>query len=181
MDFFSHGIWAGLAAKGANRKLGAPLKIKWFAFFGVFPDLLAFTLPFAWLFAGLVLGNLNLSDLPSPESVEPARPDTFWIFRLTAFLYNVGHSLFVFAVVFGILFLIFRRPVWEMCGWLLHILIDIPTHSYQFYPTPFLWPFSDWKLDGFSWANPPFMILNISAMIIVFLLLRNETKKAFLI
>lgn len=178
MDFFSHGIWAGLAAGAANQKLNneKPLKIKWAAFWGVFPDLLAFTLPFALLFIGLVSGSLDLSDLPRPEEVEPARPDTFWVFRFTSFAYSAGHSFFVFAVVFGLAFLIFRRPIWEMGGWFLHILVDIPTHSYQFYPTPFLWPLSDWKLDGFSWANPPFMILNISSMIVVFLFLRKSRK-----
>lgn len=181
MDFFSHGIWAALAAGAANQKFdnfknSKPLKIKLAAFWGVFPDLLAFTLPFIWLFIGLISGSLDLSKLPRPEEVEPARGDALWIFRLTAFLYNFGHSFFIFAVIFGLAFLIFRRPVWEMGGWFLHILIDIPTHSYKFYPTPFLWPFSDWKLDGFSWANPQFMILNISSIIIVFLILRKSRK-----
>lgn len=181
MDIFSHGIWAALMAKAANQKLNKignnkSLRTRQFIFFGVFPDLLSFTLSFVWLFWGLISGNLNFSNLPSPETMEPAVRDTFWIFRLTSFLYNISHSLFVLAVVFGISFLIFKRPTLELGGWLLHILIDIPTHSYKFYPTPFLWPLSNWKFDGFSWANPWFMVLNYFLIITVYLFLTKSQK-----
>lgn len=179
MDIFSHGLWAALAAKAANKKLkkfnDKPLNARRFVFWGLFPDLLAFTMPFAWLFIGLISGTFLLSDLPPPETIEPARPDTLWVFRLTSLLYNASHSLFVFSAVFGFLFLILRRPVWETGGWLLHIIIDIPTHSYKFYPTPFLWPLSDWKFDGFSWAAPWFLAINYLAIVVVFLILRKKT------
>ena len=40
------------------------------------------------------------------------------------------------------------------------ILFDIPTHTKEFLPTPFLWPVSDWVFDGFSWGNGYFMLIN---------------------
>ncbi len=181
MDVFSHGLWAALAAKAANKKLnkfnGKPLNARRFAFWGVFPDLLAFTVAFAWPLAALVSGDFSLSDLPSPEEMEPSRMDTFWVFRLTSFLYNISHSLFVFSAVFAFLFFVLRKPAWETGGWLLHIIVDIPTHSYKFYPTPFLWPLSDWKFDGFSWAAPWFVAVNYLAIIVVYLLLRGKKKE----
>ena len=51
-------------------------------------------------------------------------------------LYPAGHSLIVFLVVFAITSIFARRIVYEMLGWLLHILIDIPTHSFSYYATP---------------------------------------------
>ncbi|MBI2662668.1 hypothetical protein HYX11_04380 [Candidatus Woesearchaeota archaeon] len=37
-----------------------------------------------------------------------------------------------------VVYVILGRFVGEMLAWLGHIIIDIPTHSYKFYPTPFL-------------------------------------------
>jgi membrane-bound metal-dependent hydrolase YbcI (DUF457 family) len=92
-------------------------------------------------------------------------------------LYSISHSAVVFFAVFSIAFLIFRRPIWELGGWLFHILLDIPTHSYRFYPTPFLWPLSDWKFGGFSWATPWFLVLNYTAIIAVYLFHRKKNRK----
>ena len=64
-----------------------------------------------------------------------------------------------------------------MLGWGLHILIDIPTHSYQFYPTPLLWPVSSWKFNGFSWTTPWFIIVNYLAILLVYALLYILRKR----
>jgi len=174
MDIFAHGLWAGAAYKAVNKKAKKPLNVRLAGFWGVFPDLFAFTLGFAWLFGNLIFGDMSFTDLPRPDSVEPAPQDTLPIFRLTSMLYSISHSAIVFLIVFGVVFLIFRRPIWELGGWFIHILLDIPTHSYQFYPTPFLWPISGWKFDGFSWGTPWFLILNYSAIIIVYWFLRRK-------
>ena len=183
MDVFAHGLWAGAAAKAANKnsaiagKIKKPLKVWSAVIWGVFPDIFAFVLPFAWLFWNLVFGDLNFSDFPRPENMEPAMHDTLPILNIASGLYNTSHSLFVFVLVFALVWIVLRRPIWEMSGWLLHILIDIPTHSYRFYPTPFLWPFSEWKFDGFSWGTPWFLILNYSAIILVYWILRRKKNK----
>jgi membrane-bound metal-dependent hydrolase YbcI (DUF457 family) len=92
-------------------------------------------------------------------------------------LYNISHSIIVFTIIFIIAYLLFKKPVWILGGWLLHILIDVPTHSYQFYPTPIFWPISSWKFDGFGWANEWFLIADAVLLIIVyFYLLRKERK-----
>jgi hypothetical protein len=66
-------------------------------------------------------------------------------------LYPAGHSLIVFLLVFGLTSILARRVVFEMLGWLLHILIDMPTHSLSYYATRFLWPISDYRVDGIAW------------------------------
>ncbi len=183
MDIFAHGLWTGAAAKAANsnnsisRKIKKPLNIWRAIFWGVFPDLFAFTLPFVWLFGNVIFGNLSFSDFPKPENTEPFPRDTLPVFNLASRLYNFSHSLIVFFLIFTIVWIILRRPIWEMLGWFLHILIDIPTHSYRFFPTPFLWPVSQWKINGFSWATPWFLILNYAAIILAYWFLKKRTAR----
>ena len=186
MDIFSHGLWAGAAAKAVNKsssitgKIKRPLKVWYTVLWGVFPDLLAFVLPFVWMFWNIIFGDLKFSDFPRPETVEPAVRDTLPVFQIASGLYNISHSLIVFIVIFGLAAVLLRsklrRIPWEMSGWFLHVLIDIPTHSYKFYPTPFLWPISEWKFDGFSWGTPWFIILNYSAIILAYWILRKKRR-----
>lgn len=176
MDIFAHGIWAGAAYKAINKKAKKPLNVRLAGFWGIFPDLFAFTIPFIWLFGDIMFGGMSFADLSRPGEIEPTPQDTLPIFRLTSLLYSISHSAVIFLVVFGAAYLIFRRPMWELGGWFIHILLDIPTHSYQFYPTPFLWPLSGWTFDGFSWETLWFLIPNYIAIIAVYLLLHKRKK-----
>jgi hypothetical protein len=62
-------------------------------------------------------------------------------------------------------------------GWALHILIDIPSHAATFYPTPFLFPISNYRFThGISWSNKWFMIINYSLLLLVSLYFFNRKK-----
>ncbi len=177
MDILAHGLWSGAAAKGVNRKYRHHhLSVKWAVFWGIFPDLFAFALPLLWFAWDLIFGRVHLADLPRPEQVEPVPTDARLIFQVASALYTLSHSVFVFFLVFGIVFILARRPALELFGWLLHILIDIPTHSYRFYPTPFLWPISSWKFNGLSWATSWFLATNYTALAVVYWLLYKKSK-----
>jgi hypothetical protein len=82
-------------------------------------------------------------------------------------LYHCSHSLVTFALVFGIVWLVARRPVLEMLGWLLHILIDIATHQGMF-AIHFLWPFSAYSVSTLRWENRTFFVVNYSALAAVY-------------
>jgi hypothetical protein len=178
MDVISHALWAALIAKLANFKEKIKLNAWAAAFWGAMPDVFAFVPLFIYLFYKLGTGTLDTSQFSHPEDFEPPKADTLFINRLTHFLYEMSHSLMVFFVVFIVVAFIYRKPIWEMAGWLLHIIIDIPTHSFQFYPTPFLWPFSDYKFDGISWADPYFLVLNYLLIFLVYLLLKKTWTPA---
>lgn len=171
MDIFSHGLWAGAAAHAVNLKSKSKVSVLKTAAWGVFPDLFAFTIPFVWM--------VTTGARFDPRNAEPYGGNGHFIYQLTQQLYNIGHSFFVFAIVFGLVWLLFKRPVWELGGWLFHILIDVPTHSYAFFPTPVLWPISGWKFNGFSWGQSWFMILDIAALSIVYLIIwySNQNRK----
>ncbi len=194
MDILSHGLWAGAVAKGINIKKGKKLNVWLTAFWGVFPDLFAFTIPFVWLFFNLISGSIHFSDIHPPTGAEPENKLLFGngnsqqtqssISYLTSVLYNISHSLVIFLLIFGVAILI-RKLLkreniiqWEMGGWLLHIILDIPTHSYAFYPTPVFWPIGGWKFSGYSWAHPLFIAANYSAIAIAYLAIHYLKKKS---
>ena len=168
MDIISHGLWGATAANIADKKINKKISPWWATFWGVFPDLFAFTIPFLWLMLKLVEGG---SDIPNIRGAE-LQPDSPWVFHIATTLYNYSHSMIVFLAVFGLVYFVLRRPLWELIGWPLHIIMDIPTHTYQFYPTPALWPLWNKKFSGFSWATPWFMVLNYSVLLLIYALLR---------
>ncbi len=185
MDVLAHGLWAAAAARKLNEKRGkpaeAPLSFWRTAFWGIFPDLFAFTPLLLWFGYGLLNGSIDAAHLPEPQSLEPASPDTLAIMHLVNFLYSLSHSLPVFALVVASVwffrkYVLGRNTRWtdgvflEMGGWLLHVLIDVPTHTYEYFPTPLLWPVSSWRFkEGISWHLPWFMVINYSALALIYL------------
>lgn len=83
-------------------------------------------------------------------------------------IYNVTHSLIVWAVVFSILRLIYKKPVKASYARLLHILIDIPTHSLAFFATPFLRPLSNYRFDGIPRSSKIIFIPNLIVLTILY-------------
>ena len=167
MDILAHTLWANAGARGAKAiaksKGNKEFKISpaWTGFFGVAPDFFAFTIPF-------LIGIYNLLFNPAFEGGFGGHHIEVNGFDLAAYLYQFSHSLVIFILVFILVWVIYKRPRYELLGWALHILIDIPSHSAGFYPTPFLFPISDYKfLYGVSWANQIYMIINYSALLLV--------------
>src|SRR5258706_398759 len=63
MDIFAHSLWTNALARKGNdalRKKGKPeVNLAWATFFGVFPDLFAFGLPFVLLLARVLVGQAH--------------------------------------------------------------------------------------------------------------------------
>jgi membrane-bound metal-dependent hydrolase YbcI (DUF457 family) len=153
MDFVSHALWGGVALGRKNRRnflLAAGVSI--------LPDVLT-----EGLF--MVLYLLGIGGMPGWEHGHPNITD-YPSFAQN--LYNVTHSFLVFALVFGLLWLLFRKPVWLVAAWGLHILIDVPTHSLALFPTPFLWPISDLKVDGIGWDNAAVLATDVILLVVVY-------------
>ncbi|OGI65493.1 hypothetical protein A3A95_03195 [Candidatus Nomurabacteria bacterium RIFCSPLOWO2_01_FULL_39_18] len=182
MDILAHTLWAGAGARAANalaekknlsgldpsgqeeKKLH--MHVGWTAFFGVFPDLFAFTIPFVFRFYLIIFGKSPASSFfMRTEGGMGGAEDGL---RVAHTLYQYSHSLVIWAVVFTLVWIIFKRPRYELLGWMLHILIDIPSHILTFYPTPFLFPISDYKFPyGIQWSNQWFMIINYAALLLI--------------
>ncbi len=166
MDIFAHTLWTtALYAKKykQNKKLLALS-----AFMGVIPDLLSFTPIF-------IYAILSGESVFSPSGIGQ---------KLLAFAsesYNYTHSFILFATLFIVVTILRKGKIWwPLFGWALHIGIDIFTHR-GFYETPFLFPLSGYRFShGISWAHPTFMLINYSALalvyITIFLIMRKNSK-----
>jgi hypothetical protein len=168
MDVLAHGLWATAGAIGLRRKGRIAISPGWTAFWGVFPDLLSFIIPATvriwWLLTGA-----SRSLLPDPHGPQH--------FQYVWQLYHCSHSLVVFGLAFGLVWLFARRPVFPMLGWLLHIVIDIFAHR-GIFATHFLWPFSSLGWDGVPWEDPWFLAANYITLAAVYLLFFRSARSA---
>jgi len=156
MDVFAHFFWAYSFLHRTKRPwLGALV--------GVLPDLVIFV-PF--MIIRIIAGNLQFG-----------KPNINTIPNYIFIGYNFTHSLLIAAIVFGIIYLIKKKVYLFMLGWPIHILLDIPTHTRAFFPTKFLYPLSEFTVNGVNWGTPWFMILNYSLLIITLIMIFLVSKK----
>ena len=145
MDILSHGLWGGIAFGRGNHPS------YWLAFvIGLAPDLLSF---------GILYGAVTLGMADAPDFSHGTPPEST-IPQYVNYLYDVTHSFLVFLLVFLLVWRVRRRPLWELAAWGLHVLVDVPTHSFAFFPTPVFWPLSNWKFDGWQWMTPAILVSN---------------------
>jgi hypothetical protein len=201
MDTLAHALWATATGKGVNFRSPRKIKLGWMALWGILPDLFAFTPVVLWMLWQLYYNGVAFSDIPRPELMSPEQRNEIFILRLSQTLYHMSHSFVVFLLFFFLGWIVrgygllqkgkanllsslstgkgahSSAPPWEMFGWFIHILMDIPTHTGLLYPTLFLWPLSGWYVDGNSWGTRWFMVTNYTLLLVVFLLLRFAGKK----
>ena len=143
MDTLAHGLWGGMIG-GWRKRFGLAV------LFGIAPDLLSFgALTVVWVVQG---------------QFQPGRPSVSTIPQWVHVSYDFTHSLVIIGAVWAVLWWWKRELAVPFIAWPLHILFDIPTHTREFFPTPFLFPISDYTFNGFSWGQRWFMILNYSCL-----------------
>ena len=165
MDVLSHGLWGGVVFGRENKRAFLCAVA-----FSVLPDLLSEGVL-------LLLVLLGAEGMPKFEGRHP---------NITEFpgyaqgFYDFTHSLVAFGLVSAAVCLLLRRIFRPLLAWGLHILIDIPTHSVALFPTPFLWPVSDFKINGIGWASPVILVPDIALLIVVYAIwvVRNAAGKS---
>lgn len=146
MDIISHSLWGGLILGKNSRS-----EFLWASTLSVMPDIFA---------EGIMFGlyYLGVEGIPGFDGHHPNITE---FPRYVQNFYNITHSLIVFIGIFTTVWIIRGKAYWPLLAWGLHIIIDIPTHSIELFPTPFLFPLSDFKIDGISWDNKIIFIPNI--------------------
>ena len=154
MDTLSHALW--------GKGLFGYKKYKWFSFlFGAIPDLLSFGIYFLF---NLIINPFTMK-LGKPELSE--LPD--WVFLL----YDFSHSFIIAMIFILIVYKINKDFCFPMLAWPFHILLDVFTHSVEYFPTPIFWPISDYRFDGIPWSNPYIMLINIICIFLIFIYRRK--------
>ncbi|RJP45930.1 hypothetical protein C4587_00030 [Candidatus Parcubacteria bacterium] len=185
MEILAHGLWANAIFEGiaqAKKRERSKKEVWLTVFFGIAPDLFSFGL----LFVSKILRSSFLLPYARARFQEewgrglaaisenwlsgtPTVPDPASIPQYVNALYGVTHSLLIFAVVFGIIWAIRRRPYLPFAAWGLHIGLDVFSHAEKFFPTPIFFPISDFHVGAVSWADPTFMAINYFLLILTYL------------
>ena len=150
MDTLSHALWG----KGFFGYKGHPY---WSLFFGALPDLFSFGIFFIITF---------IKSLFVSESIDYRNVDLpLWLYDA----YDITHSFVIaFIIITIVYFAINKNFAFAMLAWPLHILVDFPFHTADFFPTPILWPLIEVKFDGMSWGNPYVWFSNVAGIIILY-------------
>lgn len=93
--------------------------------------------------------------VPGQEPVLPP-PIQLWSHHLHCFMHSAPVAALVTLSVWAV-----RPAFWlPLLGWWSHIVIDVFTHSADYYVVPVLYPFTERGFDGIAWTTPWFMVLN---------------------
>jgi LexA-binding, inner membrane-associated putative hydrolase len=168
MDIFAHALWAG-AGIGLLRRRRAvkPAIAAATVVLAALPDIPHLLPVLMWLIFGEgTFATLGAYAIAVPGQ-EPTMPTV--IALLSHHLHCVMHSAIIAsAVTFGVWLL--RHTLWiPLLGWWSHIVIDVFTHSADYYTSPVFYPISQRGFDGIAWNTPWFMALNYAALVFVWL------------
>ena len=156
MDTLSHALW--------GKGLFGYRKYRWYSFlFGALPDLFSFGIYFIhsiFFSSSPVMGRPTRSEIPE------------WVYSL----YDISHSMVIASIVIFIAYKINKAFAFPMLAWPAHIILDFFTHSIEFFPTPILWPISDFKFDGIPWSNPIIFFTNVLLIFLLFIYRRKKSN-----
>ncbi len=159
MDIVAHGLWAGIGVSAASRYWAIDRKTAIATVLAAMvPDVIQL-LPFVGrvLFDadGVKVLTAYVTALPG---MEPALPPA--VASLTHHLHCIMHSAVVAGVVTALYWIVMRSLWLPLLGWWSHIIIDVFTHSADFYPVPVFYPFTERGFDGLAWNTPWFVVAN---------------------
>ncbi|MEN9539384.1 MAG: hypothetical protein RLZZ126_1619 [Pseudomonadota bacterium] len=169
MDILAHALWTGVGLVAWHRKRvvsrqAASLTVS----LAVLPDLVHMLPVTLWA----AISGHWATWLDFALATPPTEPDLpLWVAHWSHHLHCALHSAVVALAVTALVWVI-RRAFWlPLAGWWLHIVIDVFTHSADFYPVPVLYPITYAGFDGIAWNTPWLMALNYVALLVAGLFL----------
>jgi hypothetical protein len=163
MDILAHALWAGAGVALIHRRRPiAPRTAVATIALAAMPDVGHMLPMLGWSLMGDgSLAQLWLYAIASPGQ-EPVVPPM--VAMLSHHLHCTLHSAIVAGLATLLLWLALRSLWVPLLGWWSHIVIDIFTHSADFYPVSVLYPITQRGFDGIAWNTPWFMVLNYVAL-----------------
>ena len=181
MDILAHGLWAAALVQLVRRRTPVtPGAGRATVAAAVVPDLMH-ALPLL-LWTALAGGRHGLAALSAyavaSPGQEPALPA--WVALASHHLHCIAHSALIAALVTVLCWVAVRRVALALVGWWSHVVIDVFTHSADYYPVPVFYPLSNLAFDGIAWNEPWALAANYAALAAVWswLLLRSRHRMA---
>src|SRR3954470_4497513 len=103
MDVLAHSLWTNLMYRAIPTTKNNKRQTYWGIFFGVFPDIVAFTPVWLYIFYDLIFQSGKF------KFARPEDGGSFPLERLTHNLYNFSHSLVIWAIIFVIVWAIIKK------------------------------------------------------------------------
>ena len=165
MDIVAHGLWAGVGVAAVARRWPVSRRAALATVaLAMVPDL-AQLLPLLgaalWRGDGVRVLSAYVAALPG---FEPTLPPP--VALAVHHLHCTMHSAIVAAAVTVIVSAARRSLWWPLAGWWSHVVIDVFTHSADFYPSPVLYPFTERGFDGMAWNSPLALVANYLALLL---------------
>lgn len=159
MDIAAHAMWALVLLPGEPN----PEKV----IFGVLPDIAVFIPD---LLTSVVRREKRDFQTRKEMMAWYDRPQNRWKKQW----YQWTHSLLIWLFIITPIMLWQRMNDYSISWFLtavpLHILLDIPTHTHDSFPVTFLYPLSNYRVNGIHWSNRWAIIINYSLIIVAFYL-----------
>ena len=176
MDMLAHALWAGAGAELLRRKTPISKRsIYGIVLLAALPDVLQLVPILGWMAIGDGSIGLVYEYVFSTPGTEPHLPPI--VRGLAYHLHCMGHSAIVAGAVTLLAWL--RRPqlLIPLLGWWSHIILDVFTHSKDYYPSPILYPITYAGLNGIAWNEPIFLLLNYLALALLYAVLLFTRRK----
>ena len=175
MDILAHTLWAGAGvALLSRRRSVAPRVAVATMVLAALPDVFQMVPVLLWRMLGGGSFEAVRAFAMAIPGQEPVLPP------LVLLVSHTSHCTVHSALVAGLVTLLAWRfkPMWliPLLGWWSHIVIDVFTHSADYYPSPVFYPFTDWGFDGIAWNTPWFMVVNYLALGAVGLLIWRSRR-----
>ena len=175
MDILAHTLWAGAAVALLGRRLPIkPTVATATIALAALPDVLQMLPVLLWWFLGSGTFDAVKAFAIAVPGQEPSMPAM--VILVSHHTHCAAHS----ALVAGAVTLIaWRVRAWlliPLLGWWSHIVIDVFTHSADYYASPVLYPITQRGFDGIAWNTPWFMVLNYSVLAVLALIIFGTAK-----
>ena len=163
MDILAHALWAGAGVTLARRRWPQkPATVTATVALAALPDVLHL-LPIVgwWLWGDGSWATLRAYAMavPGQEPLVPALVE-LWSHHL----HCIMHSAVIAGAVTLLWGALLRRLWMPLAGWWSHIVIDVFTHSADYYPVQVFYPLSEGAFDGLAWNTPWFLALNYAVL-----------------
>ena len=176
MDILAHTLWAGVGVVLLHRRRPiAPRVAVATMALAALPDVFQMIPVLLWWLLGAGSFEAIRAFAISVPGQEPVLPPM--VLAISHTLHCSLHSALVAGLV---TLLVWRFKPWfliPVLGWWSHIVIDVFTHSADYYASPVLYPLTERGFDGIAWNTPWFMVVNYLALAVVSLLLGLRRSK----
>ena len=163
MDIVAHGLWAGIGIVLLRRRRPiSPRTAAATVVLATLPDVMHLLPILAWWALGSGSWAILQAYALALPGLEPAMPAT--VLLLSHHLHCIMHSAVVVVGVSLLVWGLLRRLWLPLLGWWSHLVIDVFTHSADYYAVPVLYPFTERGFDGIAWNQPWMLVLNYAAL-----------------